>query len=113
MIGPDEEKRLLALFRRITNPVASICDAIVYKGRRFVLTGNFAYGDRGEVEAVIRERGGEIAASVSGKVSYVVVGAEGSERYANGEYGSKVKKAMELQDKGKPIQIIAERDLCL
>ena len=59
----------------------------------------------------IVSRGGEVAGNVSGKVAYVVVGGEGSSDYAYGNYGSKVKKAMDLQAKGKPIQIIAETDL--
>lgn len=113
VIKRDEEDRLLSLFGKIINPMNSTSSAVSYEGKRFVLSGNFSFGEKNEVAAVIKERGGEVSDSVSGKVSYVVVGAEGSERYANGEYGSKVKKAMELQDKGKPIQIIMESDLCL
>ncbi|MCH4052994.1 MAG: hypothetical protein LKG38_00025 [Atopobiaceae bacterium] len=113
VVAPEEEERLLALFDKIVHPMAAACEAVQYQGKRFVLTGNFTFGERSAVEEAIRQRGGEIAKGVSGKVSYVVVGNEGSEHYANGEYGSKVRKAMELQDKGKPIQIITETDLCL
>lgn len=59
----------------------------------------------------IVSRGGEVTNSVSGKVAYVVVGDEGSSDYACGNYGTKVAKAMDLQAKGKPIQIITETDL--
>lgn len=113
VVSPEEESRLLTLFDKMVNPIAPASGAISYTGRKFVLSGNFTYGDKRAVEAVIRERGGEIAKSVSGKVSYVVVGNEGSARYANGEYGSKVKRAMELQNSGKSIQIVMESDLDL
>lgn len=113
IVSPEEEDRLLALFDKMVNPIDHTSKAISYSGKKFVLSGNFTYGDKHDVEAVIKERGGEIAKGVSGKVSYVVVGNEGSARYANGEYGSKVKRAMELQESGKPIQIIMESDLDL
>lgn len=113
VVDSEEESRLLALFDKIVNPMNSSCKAISYEGKKFVLSGNFTFGEKSDVEAVIKERGGEVVKGVSGKVSYVVVGNEGSDKYANGEYGSKVKKAMELQSKGKPVQIIMESDLCL
>ena len=49
--------------------------------------------------------------AVSGKTSYVVVGSLGSDAYAYGTYGTKVKKAMELQEQGKPVRIITEDQL--
>ena len=42
---------------------------------------------------------------------YVVVGALGSPDWSNGNYGSKIKKAMELKESGKPIRIITEEQL--
>lgn len=110
-IEPDEEDRLLKLFERIIYPMEESTSEIIFTDRRFVLSGDFSFGSKSEVEAVIRERGGEVAKSVSSKVHYVVVGSRGSEAYAHGNYGTKVKKAMELQDKGKPIQVITESHL--
>ena len=113
IIDSSRESRLLSLFKRIINPVEACSTDVVFAGKKFVLSGNFTYGLKSDVEAIIKSRGGEIANNVSGKVAYVVVGNEGSSEYAHGNYGTKVKKAMELQDKGKPIRIIAESDLCL
>lgn len=112
-IAPDEEERLLKLFERIINPIEESTSEIKFTDRKFVLSGDFSFGSKSEVEAAIRDRGGEIAKAVSSKVHYVVIGNEGSEAYAHGNYGTKVKKAMELQDKGKPIQVITESHLQL
>lgn len=81
VVNSDEEEKLLMLFRRIVNPVGACRDDICYEGKKFVLTGNFTCGSKAKVEAVIVGRGGKISKTVSGKVSYVVVGAEGSESY--------------------------------
>ncbi len=110
-IESDEEERLLKLFERIIYPMEESTSEVIFADRKFVLSGDFTFGSKSEVETVIRERGGEIAKNVSGKVHYVVVGSKGSEAYAHGNYGTKVKKAMELQDKGKPIQVITESHL--
>lgn len=108
-ITAKENKRLLMLFNKIIDPTSERSDAsIVFTGSKFCLSGDFTHGAKSQIEELILDQGGEIAKGVSGKVSYVVVGGEGSEQYAFGNYGTKVKKAMELQDKGKPIQIITE-----
>lgn len=113
-IDAEEEVHLLEVFDRILHPTEHCSSSdVIFAGRKFVLSGNFSFGDKDRVAEIICSRGGEIAKSVSGKVHYVVVGNEGSTAYARGNYGSKVKKAMELQDKGKPIQVISESDLKL
>lgn len=104
------------MFSRIIDPVAVAnteveADEVVFEGKRFVLSGNFTHGSKSDIECMIVDHGGEVTSSVSGKVSYVVVGGEGSEAYACGSYGSKVKKAMALQDQGKSIRIIEESQL--
>ena len=40
-----------------------------------------------------------------------MIGDLGSERFAFGNYGTKVKKAMEYKEAGVPIEIIREADL--
>ncbi|MDO4428528.1 MAG: exonuclease domain-containing protein [Atopobiaceae bacterium] len=109
-----EADDLESLFARVVDPASAESEEhsdIEFEGRKFVLTGNFEHGSKDDVERFITERGGLIAGKPSGKVSYVVVGGCGSEAYAMGSYGTKVKKAMDLQAKGAPIQIIQECEL--
>ncbi len=58
-----------------------------FAGMTFVLTGTLSRFDRKTAEAMIQERGGKAAGSVSKRTTYVVAGEEA---------GSKLKKAQEL-----------------
>ena len=86
-------------------------DAVTIAGHRFVLTGQFETMPRGQVQEWIVSHGGEVASGVSGKVDYLVVGGLGSTKWAHGTYGGKIKKALDLQHKGKPIRILSESEL--
>ena len=80
-------------------------------GMAFCLTGDFSHGSKSEIKEIIESHGGRCVGSVSGKTDYVIVGTYGSEQWACGNYGSKIKKAMELQAKGSDIRICSEKDL--
>lgn len=112
LITTDEEVELLDLFEKIINPVdyhhETLCNL---SGKKICLTGDFNMGQKSDVESYVASLGGEVVKSVTKKCDYVLVGGKGSERYAFGEYGTKVKKAMDMQDSGIPIKIIQEIDL--
>ena len=48
--------------------------------------------------------------TVTKKTDILIVGDFECQSYSNGSYGTKVKKAMEYNDKGLNIQIIKEKD---
>lgn len=75
------------------------------------LTGKFIHCDRDEVKNIIESNGGRCVSSVSGKTDYVIVGSYGSPDWSCGNYGSKIKKALELQEKGKSVLIYDEQVL--
>ena len=68
-----------------------------------------AYGPRKQCEALILERGGQIAPGVSKKIHYLVVGEIGNEQWLHSTYGTKIKKAVELREGGCPLAIISEQ----
>ena len=83
--------------------------AMLY-GKHVCVTGDFEFGSRSKVCALIEEAGGIIDKSVKNATNYVVVGTKGSDNWKTGNYGSKIQKAMELIDKGMEIKIVEEKE---
>ena len=111
-ITTEEEQQLFDKLHGIVNPI----DDNMYSdisGKKFCLTGDFDYGQKEDVEAVLLERGGVALKSVTKACDLVIVGAQGSPAWAFGSYGSKIKKAMEWQEKGIPVQIVAEHSVAV
>ncbi len=110
-VEPEELDELQVLFSEFVDPVKcrgchdEICS--IY-GKHIVVTGDFEYGSRLEVCALIESAGGIIDKGVKKSTDYVVVGMKGSENWKTGNYGSKIQKAMELKDKGSTIEIVEE-----
>ena len=107
-VSAEEEAALLDVFDSVINP-GTDRGGVEVSGKSFC----FLAGSRRDVAGAIEARGGAVCNGVSKKVDYVVVGGKGSDQYAFGSYGTKVKKAMELQDGGCPIRIIYEEALAL
>jgi len=82
--------------------------SIEFKGRRFVLSGNFLYGSKKECEDKIKEYGGIISNSISSKTDYLILGDGGSSDYKHGKYGNKVVKAIDLRSNYGVPAIISE-----
>lgn len=111
IVDKDELSMLLAKFNEFLNPTEANKDVkLIFRDRHFILTGDFDYGPRSMVEEYIKDRDGIIDATVKKCTNYVIVGAGGSEAWSNGNYGTKIKKALELKEKGQKIEIMTEKD---
>lgn len=114
IITEIERKELIEILTEISDPVQyrleTCCDGseLDFTGKKVCLTGEFYNGSRAEIESRFQQAGAIITHSVSSKTDYLIVGGMGSTEWACGNYGNKVKKALELQDAGKAIQIIRE-----
>ena len=64
------------------------------KGKVVVITGEFRRGTRKEIKDELETLGITVAKCVTKKTNYVIQGSLGSESYALGNYGIKVKKAI-------------------
>lgn len=115
VLAADELQNMLQLFAQVTDPVSASanCGHFDISGKIFCLTGEFVKGSRSLVEQILVQQGGISTKSVTKKTDYVIVGSQGSDAWSAGNYGTKVKKALELQKKGVPIQIIKEADISL
>ncbi|WP_051563143.1 exonuclease domain-containing protein [Butyrivibrio sp. LB2008] len=78
--------------------------------KHFVITGDFEMGDKEVVIKFIESKGGIVDDRVVKKTEYVIVGALGSRLWVAGNYGTKIKKALEYKGKGIDIQIVREKD---
>ncbi len=112
IIEQEERKNLLSLYQKFTAPVEhseheELCSL---EGVHCCLTGEFDYGERKAVEQYIVDHGGICDNNVKKATDYVVVGSRGSDAWKHGNYGGKVKKAMELKEKGVAINVISEED---
>lgn len=111
VLDNEEKEEMLELFNRITDPVGHTeCGCFDIRGKVFCLTGEFKAGGRGVIESHLVSLGGIASKSVTKKTDYVIVGEFGSDAWSSGNYGTKVKKAIELQEKGCSIEIVKESE---
>lgn len=86
-------------------------DSIDLNGKLVCLSGEFEYGTKAEVNNLLESKGAIMQANITSKTDYLIVGSEGNVNWSAGKYGSKIKKALDLQNKGNEIKIYGERDL--
>lgn len=108
-ISRQESAELAKMLGRITDPGDNV--EVVFAGKTFHLSGSYEHGTKEDVYAYIESLGGIRSKSFTKKCDYIVIGGCGNEAYAMGNYGTKVKKALDYQQKGCPIKIIHESDL--
>lgn len=114
ILEQHELDEMLLLFKRWTSPLDElVCNVTItdIDGKSICLTGDFSYAPRSDIEELIKSSGGLCKSGVSGVTDYLVVGNLGSPDWSCGNYGGKIKKALELQDAGKKVQIVNEESL--
>ncbi len=109
-ISEEDRASLLSLLQIHSDPVRTQSEnsEVNLTGRNVCLTGEFQFGARDTITKILINRGVFVMERVTSKTEYLIVGGNGSTAWACGNYGSKIKKALELQAKGKPIKIIRE-----
>lgn len=110
LIEESEINSLKSLLSYILDPACtSQEESSSITDKHVCFTGSFDVG-RGELEKVVTQLGGIIDSTVKRSTNYVVIGNQGSDMWISGNYGGKVKKAMEWIEKGVDIKIIKEND---
>ena len=113
ILEQHELDEMLTVFKELICPDFSSKEdneVIDIKGKSICVTGEFKKGPREEISAELEKAGAIIKSAVSGKLDYLIVGGLGSDAWKHGNYGGKIKKAMELKEQGKNITIISEED---
>lgn len=111
ILDKEEEKLLLEIFDQFINPEKVSCSIIDLRGKVCCLTGSFSNGAKSDVEKFIADRGGSCVNGLNKTVDYLIVGGQGSDNWKYVNYGSKVSKALQMQEKGSAIQIVSENTL--
>lgn len=113
VVSSEELDELQILFTEYVDPVGQLSshDSVgnIYN-KHVCVTGDFNYGSRAKVTKLIESVGGIIDKGVKKATNYVVVGSYGSSNWKTGNYGSKIQKALELNDKGADIKIVEENE---
>lgn len=110
-MGYDENKELIGLFRKFLNPIEVKNDIFINLFEKTVcLTGDFINGTKDEIGVLIINNDGKISSSVTKNTNILVVGGYGSTLWSYGNFGGKVKKAMEFKSRGIDIEIFGEID---
>lgn len=113
ILDENEKIELLNTFKEILNPIdVNGSEAeIDLNDKTFCLSGEFKCGSKADVKGKLVALGGIEKSGVSAKLDYLFVGGMGSDAWKYGKVGGKIAKALELQEKGNKVQIIAEEDL--
>ncbi len=87
----------------------AIPDHSPFIGKLCVFTGALSLA-RADAAQLVVNAGGQVAASVSWKVDYLVVGMQDAGRLRDGKRSSKMVRATELVAAGAPIELLSEDD---
>lgn len=102
IVDSSESVELCQRIKEIINPLSSnniFVDeeyTIDFTNKNFVITGEFKNGYKREfIKEQIIKKGGYVKGDVSKKTDYLIVGSDGSDQWSQGNYGGKIKKAIE------------------
>lgn len=114
MIDESEREYLLELFKEAADPLSNAKRKLYLndlKGKTICLSGEFTGFSKEEFTCKLNSLGAIVKETVTRKTEILIVGGLGSKQWACGNYGNKVKKALEMQEQGIPITIIMESDI--
>jgi hypothetical protein len=110
----------LADNRTITSPkiiqdksitgLCAVCPDLVFEGKKFAFTGSSNRYLRSQFGEIVERLGGTVVGSVSKKLDYLIIGADGNPCWAYACYGRKVEMAVALRKEGARILLIHEND---
>lgn len=90
--------------------LCAVCPEIELAGRVFCFTGASSRYSRRELADMVQTAGGVFTNSVSKKVDYLIIGADGNPAWAYACYGRKVEQAVKLRKAGQKILLVHEND---
>jgi NAD-dependent DNA ligase len=90
--------------------LCAVCPEISFAGATFCFTGASTRMTRSSFHDLVRELGGKPLDSVTKKLDYLIIGADGNACWAFAAYGRKVERAVELRRQGAKLLLVHEND---
>lgn len=90
--------------------LCAVCPDLNFNQKRFAFTGASARYSRNQLREMIEGLGGQMTDSISKKVDYLIIGADGNPCWSYACYGRKVEMAVKLRKEGARILLIHEND---
>lgn len=107
--------------KTITNPLllgdtsvvglCAVCPEIEFQQKSFCLTGASYRYKRSDFRRLLESLGARVVDSVSKKLDYLIIGADGNPCWAYACYGRKVEAAVNLRKEGARLLLVHENDL--
>lgn len=113
ILEQSELNSLLKTFIKLVDPMSVHTkndSELNLNGITVCLSGEFKHGTKEQVSELLVALGASVKETVTKKVGLLIVGDNGSADWRFGNYGGKVKKAMEMQEKGIDIKILGEAE---
>lgn len=98
----------LSVNRTTSLPLDEPPPPLIFPAWEYVFTGKLAFGTRRACEMAVLDRGGIIGKAVTLRTHVLVVGALGSIAWKESTHGTKILRALEIRDSGRPIHLVAE-----
>lgn len=105
------KEELAARIVREESPFDHPPPKVVFTGKTFLFTGEFAFGSRKECQKAVALRGGISSdqKQVSHSIDYLIVGTAGNKTWSKGSYGNKIERAVLIRRQhGKPAIVSEE-----
>lgn len=112
IITKEESENIIKIINKVLQPIKTLQNQLLsFKNKHICLTGNFLFGQKSDVEKIILQNGGYIDNTVKKTTDILIVGDCESQSYLHRNYGTKIKKAMEYNQKGNSIIIVKEKNV--
>lgn len=109
VITKEEEELVKAVISEILKPREALCKLInSVNGKSVCLSGDFDYGSKQRVEEYIISKGGTIDQKLKKTTNILLLGNKGSNKYSDGDLGTKFIDAQNYNYTGCDIQVIIE-----
>ncbi|HIT77600.1 MAG TPA: hypothetical protein IAD47_02270 [Candidatus Limihabitans stercoravium] len=111
VVTKEESVYLNEIINKMLDPIDHLKEQVnSVEGKHVCLSGDFEYGKKSDVADYIISKGGIIDPNLKKTTNILMIGKYESKLYSNGTYGSKVKKAIEFNERGSNIKIVKESD---